>query len=179
MICKRCKKEFIQSEYKQCESCRLYNKEYRNNIKRTYKQGQYSSKDGTNKQCSDCLEIKLLKDFYQYKRNKDGYRNQCINCHSIRWKKYYNGGYNKVLKDKAINDMIYKLKQNQKSYLHQQLKASKLKKIERTNEYIGCSIEQLKKWLEMQFEPNMNWVNVSWQLDHIIPVSLFNLNDEK
>ena len=73
--------------------------------------------------------------------------------------------------------MIYKLKQNQKSYLHQQLKNSKLKKINSTNKYIGCNIEQLKKWLEFQFDNDMNWINKSWQLDHIIPVSLFDLND--
>lgn len=178
MICSRCKREFNSQNYKTCDNCRNEAKIYRDKIKRTYKQGQFSSTDGKHKQCSDCLNIKLLEEFYKYKRNKDGYRNQCIKCHSVRWKKYYNEGYNKILKDKAINDMIYRLKQNQKSYLHQQLKNSKLKKINSTNKYIGCNIEQLKKWLEFQFDNDMNWINKSWQLDHIIPVSLFNLNDD-
>lgn len=177
MICSRCKREFNSQDYKTCISCRNYSKDLRNKVQRTYKQGQFSSIDGKQKQCSDCFNIKLLKDFYKHNLYKDGYRNQCIICHSKRWKKYYNEGYNKILKDKAINDMIYKLKQNQKSYLHQQLKNSMLKKIDSTNKYIGCSIEQLKRWLEFQFKNDMNWTNKSWQLDHIIPVSLFNLND--
>ena len=178
MICSRCKKEFISQNYKTCDNCRKWNKDYRDKIPRLYKQGEFSSKDGISKKCSDCLQIKLLKNFYTHKRYKDGYRNQCIECHSKRWKVYYNEGYNLVLKNKALNDMIYRLKQNQKSYLHQQLKNSNLKKINSTNEYIGCNINQLKSWLESQFESDMNWINKSWQLDHIIPVSLFNLEND-
>ena len=178
MICSRCKHEHNSINYKTCESCRNYNKELRNMIPRTYKQGQFSSTDGINKQCSDCLDIKMLKYFYKNNRYKDGYRNQCINCHSKRWSKYYNDSYKKVLKDKLINDMIYKLKQNQRSYIHQQLKNSMLKKNNGTIKYIGCSIEQLKSWLEFQFVNDMNWTDKAWQLDHIIPISLFNLNDD-
>lgn len=178
MICSRCKREFTSPSYKTCETCRIYNKNIRDKIERTYKHGEFSSNDGKNKQCSDCLEIKLLIHFYKHSRYKDGYRNQCINCHSNRWKKYYNEGYNKVLQEKVVTDMIYKLKQNQKSYIHQQLKKSMLVKNDNTNKYIGCSIEQLKRWLEFQFGNNMNWIHKSWQLDHIIPVSLFNLHDE-
>lgn len=177
MICSRCKRENTSLNYKTCITCRNYNKNIRDKIIREYKHGQYSSSDGVNKQCSDCLDIKSLEGFYKHKRYKDGYRNQCINCHSKRWKKYYNEGYNKILKDKAINDMIYKLKQNQKSYIHQQLKNSNLVKENSTSKYIGCNINQLKRWLEYQFKDDMNWVNKSWQIDHIIPVSLFNLND--
>ena len=82
--------------------------------------------------------IKLLQEFYKHHRYKDGYRNQCIDCHSIRWKKYYDNGYNKILKDKAINDMIYRLKQNQKSYIHTHLKKANIKKEDSTIKYIGC-----------------------------------------
>jgi hypothetical protein len=178
MICSRCKKQFNSQQYKTCDLCRSYNKNLRDKIERQYKQGQYSSTDNINKQCSDCLEIKLLENFYKNKRYKDGYRNHCKDCHSIRWKTYYDNGYNKILKDKAINDMIYKLKQNQKSYIHQQLKNNNLTKNNNTDKYLGCSIEQLKKWLEFQFNGDMNWINKSWQIDHIIPVSLFNLKNE-
>lgn len=178
MICSRCKQKFESQQYKQCDSCRNYNKQYRDKKERKYKQGQYSSIDNINKQCSDCLEIKVLEQFYKHNRYKDGYRNQCINCHSKRWKTYYDNKYNKILKDKAINDMIYKLKQNQKSYIHQQLKKNNLVKIDTTDIYLGCNINQFKKWLEYQFSDNMNWIYKSWQIDHIIPVSLFNLNDE-
>ena len=52
--------------------------------------------------------------------------------------------------------MVYRLKQNQKSYLHMQLKNQNVVKNQKTSKYIGCSIQQLKKWIEYQFQDNMN-----------------------
>ena len=45
---------------------------------------------------------------------------------------------------------------------------------------LGCSIEQLKKHLESKFLPNMTWTNYGpdgWHIDHIIPLTKFNLSD--
>lgn len=178
MICSLCKKEFELENFKTCNSCRDYNKNMRDKVIRNYKQGEFSSTNGIDKKCSDCLHIKKLSEFYKHKRYKDGYRNQCINCHSNRWKTYYNNCYNEILKEKVKTDIIYKIKQNQKSYIHLQLKNSKLIKTTKISKYIGCTIEQLKQWLEFQFEKDMNWDNKNWQIDHIIPVSLFNLHDD-
>jgi hypothetical protein len=47
---------------------------------------------------------------------------------------------------------------------------------------LGCSIETFKSYIEAQFEPGMTWSNWSkkgWHLDHIIPLSSFNLEDPK
>jgi len=39
--------------------------------------------------------------------------------------------------------------------------------------YLGYSIQELKKHLEYQFDPNMTWNNYGtyWHIDHIIPQS--------
>lgn len=43
---------------------------------------------------------------------------------------------------------------------------------------LGCSIQQLKVYLEKQFQTGMSWENYGkWHLDHIIPLTLFNLTD--
>lgn len=49
---------------------------------------------------------------------------------------------------------------------------------------VGYTVEQLKKHLEFQFTPEMNWDNFGfyWEIDHIIPRNLFNYittNDEQ
>lgn len=122
MFCSRCNKLIDNDKYKHCNKCREYNKLYRDNIPRIYKQGEFSSKNNLTKVCSDCKNEKLLDEFYKNIRYKDGYRNHCKPCHSIRWKNYYNCKYKDILKDKFNSDIVYKLKQNQRSYIFQQLK---------------------------------------------------------
>lgn len=48
-------------------------------------------------------------------------------------------------------------------------------------EYLGCSIEELKEHLEKQFTEGMSWENrgiKGWEIDHIVPVSQFDLSNE-
>jgi hypothetical protein len=69
------------------------------------------------------------------------------------------------------------------------ISALKLKgniKSERTIQLIGCSINELRKYLESQFKEGMNWDNhgkgingngmKEWQVDHIKPCASFDLS---
>jgi 5-methylcytosine-specific restriction endonuclease McrA len=40
-------------------------------------------------------------------------------------------------------------------------------------EYLGCSIQEYKLYLEQQFTPEMIWENYGtyWEIDHIVPLS--------
>jgi hypothetical protein len=45
---------------------------------------------------------------------------------------------------------------------------------------LGCSVEELKTYLENRFMPGMSWDNwglFGWHIDHIIPLSSFDLTD--
>lgn len=45
---------------------------------------------------------------------------------------------------------------------------------------LGCSIEELKTYLESKWQPGMNWDNWSkdgWHIDHIRPLASFDLSD--
>ena len=46
-------------------------------------------------------------------------------------------------------------------------------------ELVGCDINYLRNHLEKQFEPWMSWDNYGkwWHVDHIIPVTKFDLTD--
>ena len=49
-----------------------------------------------------------------------------------------------------------------------------------TEELLGCSIEYLRQYLEDQFKDDMSWDNYGrygWHIDHIIPLSYFDLSD--
>jgi hypothetical protein len=57
-----------------------------------------------------------------------------------------------------------------------------LKQIDKSDKsfnLLGCTIEEYKQYLETQFKPEMNWDNhgLVWEIDHIIPCSLFDLTD--
>ena len=46
---------------------------------------------------------------------------------------------------------------------------------------MDCSIEELKLYLESKFQPGMTWENHGlhgWHIDHIVPLSLFDLTKE-
>lgn len=60
------------------------------------------------------------------------------------------------------------------------LKEINLNKQNSTVDIIGCSINFFKNFLEFQFTENMNWGNYGkyWEIDHIIPVSKFNLAEK-
>lgn len=49
----------------------------------------------------------------------------------------------------------------------------------RTLELLGCSVLELRLHLERQFRPGMSWENHGsvWQIDHILPIKGFDLND--
>lgn len=175
MICSRCKKNFEDRKYKTCANCRSYNKFVRDQTPRTFKQGVFSTKDNKTKQCAKCFNIKSLQEFYKHKRYKDGYRNLCKGCHSIEWKNYYNSKYKKVLTEKVITDHIYKLKQNVKSYIHIQLKNRHLIKSKSTLKYVGCDIGFLYRYLCYTCN---QYGNENYHIDHVIPLSLFDLNQE-
>jgi len=47
--------------------------------------------------------------------------------------------------------------------------------------YFGLSIDQIRKWFEIQFTDGLSWKNFgsAWQFDHIIPVAYFDFSNEE
>ena len=54
-------------------------------------------------------------------------------------------------------------------------------KLNKSTKLLGCSTNEYKQYLEVQFKPEMNWSNHGqiWEIDHIKPCSLFDLSDTK
>ncbi len=46
--------------------------------------------------------------------------------------------------------------------------------------YFGLDVASFRKWIEIQFDADMNWDNFSqaWQFDHIVPVTYFDFEAE-
>ena len=108
---------------------------------------------------------KILKDNREYfKKNKD------------KKLKYQNNYRNKRYK----TDIGFKLKALLRRRLNNAL--NKNYKSGSAIKDLGCSIPELKEHLEKQFKNGMNWENWGydgWHIDHIKPLSSFDLSDRK
>ena len=80
--------------------------------------------------------------------------------------------YNKVYR----NTLHFKIKDNMRRRIRTALKKDGGKKTKRTMKLVGCTVEQLKQYIERQFKPGMSWDQRSlFHIDHIIPCASFDL----
>ena len=147
------------------------------------------------KKCSKCNKEKPFNEFSKNKSRLSGLNSECKKCKS----KYQSSEKAKKLankrhKNRYKNDEIYRLSKNLRNFVRRSIKLAKkssnedIKKSKKSLEYIGCTIEELKNHLENQFYPHpetgeeMTWENHAfegWHVDHIKPLSTFDLTSEK
>jgi hypothetical protein len=100
-------------------------------------------------------------------------------------KQYYKDNREQIIKrvvryrsNKLKTDIKFKLQKNIRHRLGKLLK-QQTSSIAVT--FLNCSLEELKTYLESKFQPGMTWDNYGtkgWHIDHIIPLSNFNLTKE-
>jgi hypothetical protein len=94
----------------------------------------------------------------------------------LRHRKMINICYQKRLQ----TDMHFKIRCNLRIRLNKALRGNY--KVGSAVKNLGCSIKQLKDYLTARFQNGMTWDNygkVGWHIDHIRPLSSFNLNNKK
>lgn len=89
-----------------------------------------------------------------------------------RWRKENKDEINKSIRDKKKIDPLYKLKDSIRTLIYVSIKRVKGCKNQRTNDILGCTVDEFKIHIESQFIEGMTWKNHGeWHLDHKIPVS--------
>lgn len=74
-------------------------------------------------------------------------------------------------KERSSSDPLFKLSKLIRARFGTAFMRFKKKKTQSTMQWLGCSLEELKKYLESQFEPGMTWDNHGmWHIDHIVPL---------
>jgi hypothetical protein len=135
--------------------------------------------DKTYRICSLCNENKLLTDYFKNNKCKGGFYPNCKECNNKRNRKFAKNNPDKMLIywRKSLENIQRKLKSNISRRIRNSLSSKKSK----TMDYIGCSIDDFKKWLEYQFTNDMNWENYGkvWNIDHVKPCSSFDLTNEE
>jgi hypothetical protein len=104
------------------------------------------------------------------RRNYKDKNSEKVNEYHRKWKQ-----------NKRENDIQYKLQSNMSRRIRYELNTLlKGKKTKRTTEYIGCTIDELKNYIENKFTNGMTWENYGkmWHIDHIIPCSAWDVTSD-
>lgn len=158
------------------------------------------------KKCSMCKREKNISEFHRCNKTKDKLQAFCKKCSSECSKKFkktekrkswerkyrqrekvkaYRSVYHKIYikkwhKNKLLTDLKYRLAYILRKRLNMALKRNQ--KSGSAVRDLGCTIPELKIYLENQFQEGMNWDNYGkgegkWNIDHRIPLYNFDLTE--
>jgi hypothetical protein len=201
--CKHCKKIFIPRKEtmifcsSRCvknfnispEERRQYMKEYNKKNKEIIKKKQHEKYEKNkevyaplyiahrekNREKNRIYSIELRKNNTEFIRQRDReYRKKNYEHYIERERKKFNKYFNE--------NINFKLAQNYRNRLRDVLRKYNTKKTKYSVDYLGCSIEELKQYLESKFKIGMSWSNHNqkgWHIDHIKPCCTFDLTKEE
>lgn len=132
------------------------------------------------KYCPKCEVIKDHSEFPFRLGTKDGLRNRCKVCtqnyqakHKLSRKDFYDKYWRDYRRNRMKVDINFKLS----SVLRRTISRAVFRK--RAGSAVtdlGCSLEELKNYLQSKFQPGMTWENHGdWHIDHIFPLSKLDL----
>ena len=159
------------------------------------------------KKCNKCLIFKSIQEFSNNKKLRDGKSTHCKKCMADRYismkDRYKENSRNWYLNNKEKHSLYVSQYQKdnkemldafRKEYYHEVLKKdtnykiannlrTRLCKLIKENrlslgeDILGCSISDLKNYLDDLLLPEMNWKNYGevWEIDHILPCASFDL----
>lgn len=149
-----------------------------------------SNRDGLGRWCKSCSKQyrednkgKLFDQWKKYyRKNKDKIRQyhrenkDKICAWQKQWHKENKDKINNYVKNRCLTDIQYKLSKLLRGRLARAIRGNY--KSGSAVRDLGCSIPELKIYLEKQFLDGMNWKNQGeWHIDHKTPLHSFDLTD--
>lgn len=110
------------------------------------------------------------------KSKENGQRRAYIEENRVRIREYTREYYAK----RRAKDSGYRVLNSLRTRLRIALKSQGAVKISTTMSLVGCSLSDLRSWLESKFQEGMTWENhgiLGWHIDHIKPCALFDFSD--
>ena len=115
------------------------------------------------------IVLKQRQEYYQ--KNKDKIRDRVK-----QYRQEHRQEINEYFRNKYKTDINYKLSELLRNRVRNAIKS--YKRPGSAVKDLGCTVQELKEHLELQFKPGMTWDNHGqWHIDHIKPLSIFDLSD--
>lgn len=159
------------------EEIKIYNKEYNSKNKAIISDNK---KIYYQENREKILEYRKVNRDIDYQSNYIKiYRNQ-----NLEYLQKYRTEYEN---NKRKKDPLYKLTSNIRSSIKYHLSKKEYLKDSKTQDILGCSFIDFKKYLESKFDIWMNWdnyglyngeLNFGWDIDHIVPISTAKTKEE-
>lgn len=90
-----------------------------------------------------------------------------------KWAEKNLEGFRKSQRDRRVADAVYAFNGRARCLISNAIRRAGFRKAKRTEEILGCTVEELRRQIELQFLPGMTWQNMhAWHIDHIVPISL-------
>jgi hypothetical protein len=192
-ICTKCHKNLSLSSFNklkiskdglayECKLCggernKKYNKDNKEKISLTHKK-HYQKNKKTIIENSKVYNEKNYEKIKEYKKsyleNPTNKEIQKLNVKEWRTEniEHHRKTRREYMRDYRKTNPNYILKENVSHYIRRVLNGGKSGSYEK---YLGCNIEEYKKYLENQFDEKMTWESYGkdgyWEIDHIIPTS--------
>ena len=205
-ICKKCNKEYYTKNYLEIKKYRderylklkdsdefkekrrnyyLNNKE---NVSLKSKEYNTLNKEKISKNKKDYYNnnkeeiLEKQKNYYEYSKIDENFVIKKRLKDKINTKKWRNKNKKLIsqrIKDKKQNDILYRLSDSIRTLIWNSIRKMGFDKNSKTNIILGCTFEDFKIEIESKFQDGMTWENYGkWHLDHKIPISWANNEDE-
>lgn len=163
-------------------------KKYREGHKEVDKKWRENNKDYLKEKNREYREKNKhkLKQYYSDNREKRKLNSKLWHknhpTYKTEWRKnniiYFRNYQKEYMKKKRKEDKSFSIANNLRIRLCHLIADGKSYKFHSLDFILGCTITELKIYLEKQFKPNMSWENYGeWEVDHIKPCASFNLAD--
>ena len=137
------------------------------------------TKDGYQYKCKECKKEYSKLNFIKENNRKTLWAKNNPTKVKESKQKYYNNNTdkeqfrnNQYAQNRKKIDIVFKVSCVSRTRLIEFLKIKNITKKNKTFNYIGCTPQFLKEYLETKFVSGMSWDNHGeWHIDHIIPLS--------
>jgi hypothetical protein len=178
-----------RNECKLCKQAYMQTKNYKHKtkeeklIKQQEKEAKLNVKD---KICEECHILKPITEFELRTDTKEpSIRNQCKSCVQAYRNKYqreneeYKIKYNAYKRNRYKTDIQFKLTGDGRGKITKIINKIRNGNADNKMTFLGCTSKELKKYFEKKFYNDINWTERNFQVDHKIPISWFDLTNEK
>lgn len=179
LACKRC---YEKNKEKRRETQKKYRVKNKEKINDRVKEWQQNNKERVLETARKYIELnrEQRREYIRKYLKENPHKRKQTQETTRKWNLKNREKIKRQVNERYHTDIQHKLGTNLRNRLYNAIKRNKVDKHAHTLELLGCDLQTLKHYIELQFVEGMSWENYNyktWHIDHIKPVNIFDLTD--